>query len=220
MIYDMLFSLNTKLEPKPQMVESYTKSADGLTWRSSSGTASSSSDGQPGPGQGRRRLDQALGQPHPGRRDDDPVHEGDRGHRPRHVRDPARQAVRAGAGGAGHARKTRCSSTARSEAQTPIRTQRSPTAIGSGPFVMVKEEWVPGSKVVYRKNPAYKAAVRRARRVRRGQARQGRSRRVAGDPRRQHRDPGPHQGRGRHHRDPAHRPPAAHAQGRATSRSR
>jgi peptide/nickel transport system substrate-binding protein len=28
-------------------------------------------------------------------------------------------------------------------------------AIGSGPFIMVKEEWVPGSVTVYRKNPDY-----------------------------------------------------------------
>ncbi|MBI3497226.1 MAG: ABC transporter substrate-binding protein [Proteobacteria bacterium] len=28
-------------------------------------------------------------------------------------------------------------------------------AVGSGPFAFVKEEWVPGSKVVYRKNAAY-----------------------------------------------------------------
>ena len=32
MIYDTLFALDSKLMPKPQMVESYTKSADGLTW--------------------------------------------------------------------------------------------------------------------------------------------------------------------------------------------
>jgi peptide/nickel transport system substrate-binding protein len=27
--------------------------------------------------------------------------------------------------------------------------------IGSGPFIFVREEWIPGSKVVYRRNPAY-----------------------------------------------------------------
>src|SRR2546430_16693783 len=32
MIYDTLFSLDSKLVPKPQMVESYAKSADGLNW--------------------------------------------------------------------------------------------------------------------------------------------------------------------------------------------
>jgi peptide/nickel transport system substrate-binding protein len=38
------------------------------------------------------------------------------------------------------------------EALTPSDKQIT-EAIGSGPFVMVKEEWVPGSKVVYKKNP-------------------------------------------------------------------
>ena len=30
-----------------------------------------------------------------------------------------------------------------------------PDSIGSGPYVFVKDEWVPGSKVVYTKNQAY-----------------------------------------------------------------
>ena len=33
MIYDTLFSLDSKLVPKPQMVESYSKSPDGLLWK-------------------------------------------------------------------------------------------------------------------------------------------------------------------------------------------
>ena len=33
MIYDTLFSLDSKLVPKPQMVESYSKSPDGLVWK-------------------------------------------------------------------------------------------------------------------------------------------------------------------------------------------
>jgi peptide/nickel transport system substrate-binding protein len=33
MIYDVLFAPNAKLEYKPQMVDTYSKSADGLVWR-------------------------------------------------------------------------------------------------------------------------------------------------------------------------------------------
>ena len=39
-------------------------------------------------------------------------------------------------------------------AKTPA-TQPVTDATGSGPFIMKKEEWVPGSKIVYVKNPAY-----------------------------------------------------------------
>ncbi len=41
-----------------------------------------------------------------------------------------------------------------SDASTPG-DQQVTEAIGSGPFMMVKEEWVPGSKTVYVKNPDY-----------------------------------------------------------------
>jgi peptide/nickel transport system substrate-binding protein len=39
-------------------------------------------------------------------------------------------------------------------AKTPA-TQNITDPTGSGPFIMKKEEWVPGSKIVYVKNPAY-----------------------------------------------------------------
>jgi peptide/nickel transport system substrate-binding protein len=39
-------------------------------------------------------------------------------------------------------------------AKTPA-TQSITDPVGSGPFIMKKEEWVPGSKIVYVKNPAY-----------------------------------------------------------------
>src|SRR4030095_8025265 len=45
--------------------------------------------------------------------------------------------------------------TRKSEAQLDRNTAM-PTASGSGPFMFVREEWVPGSKVVYKKNPDYK----------------------------------------------------------------
>ena len=38
----------------------------------------------------------------------------------------------------------------------PDPTTQITEAIGSGPFMLVREEWVPGSKVVYKKNPDYK----------------------------------------------------------------
>ncbi len=47
MIYDTLFALDSKLMPKPQMVESYTKSADGLTWTFKLRPGLKFHDGQP-----------------------------------------------------------------------------------------------------------------------------------------------------------------------------
>ena len=47
MIYDTLFSLDSKLMPKPQMVESYTKSADGLNWKFKLRPGLKFHDGQP-----------------------------------------------------------------------------------------------------------------------------------------------------------------------------
>ena len=38
-------------------------------------------------------------------------------------------------------------------AKTPASTQIS-SAVGSGPFILVKEEWRPGSQAVYVRNPA------------------------------------------------------------------
>ena len=40
------------------------------------------------------------------------------------------------------------------EANTDVNTQIA-EVVGSGPFLFVKEEWVPGAKAVYRKNPSY-----------------------------------------------------------------
>ena len=40
------------------------------------------------------------------------------------------------------------------------------TAVGSGPFTFVREEWVPGSKVVYQEESRLQAEVRRTGRIR------------------------------------------------------
>src|SRR5450631_1358727 len=47
MIYDTLFALDSKFAPKPQMVESYSKSPDGLTWKFKLRPGLKFHDGQP-----------------------------------------------------------------------------------------------------------------------------------------------------------------------------
>ena len=47
MIYDTLFSLDSKLMPKPQMVDSYTRSPDGLVWTFKLRPGLKFHDGQP-----------------------------------------------------------------------------------------------------------------------------------------------------------------------------
>ncbi|HSE95464.1 MAG TPA: ABC transporter substrate-binding protein, partial [Methylomirabilota bacterium] len=47
MIYDVLFAPNGKLEYKPQMVDTYSKSADGLVWRFKLREGLKFSDGSP-----------------------------------------------------------------------------------------------------------------------------------------------------------------------------
>ncbi len=161
--------------------------------------------------QGRGRVDPPLLEAHPGRRDDDAVHEGDRRHRPRHVRDPAQQAVRSRAGDAGRSRESavhhargRCAGRPEhgdhdGDRLRPVHLR--PRGMGARQQDRLQEE------------SRLQAEVRSAGRLRRRQARQGRSRRVAGDPGLQHRGAGAHQGRSRHHRDPADRSPAADPQG-------
>src|SRR5215813_5090113 len=47
MVYDQLFGLDSKRTPKPQMVDSYQQSADGLTWKFKLRSGLRFSDGQP-----------------------------------------------------------------------------------------------------------------------------------------------------------------------------
>ena len=69
MIYDVLFAPNAKLEYKPQMVDTYSKSADGLVWTIQAPGRPPVQRREPGPGEGCRGLPQALGRPRPGRQD-------------------------------------------------------------------------------------------------------------------------------------------------------
>ena len=167
MIYDTLFSLDSKLDAE---------AADGRQLHEDRRRPHLEVQAAPRPqvprrpaGDSRRmcRVDPALLEADPGRRDDDAVHEGDRGRPGRHVRDPVSNkpfglVLETLAGPENPLFITR-----EADALTRLRTPRSPTAIGSGPFMFVREEWVPGSKVVYKKNPDYKPRIRPARRFRR-----------------------------------------------------
>ena len=155
MVYDTLFALDEKLNIRPQMVESHEKSADGLTWTF--------------------RLREGLS-----------WHDGAAVTAADVVASLERWGERDGLGQQLMARRAKLEAVdARTVRLTlkeawglvldalakpssnvpfimPERIARTPSAtsitdpVGSGPFVMRKDEWVPGSKVVYVRNPAYK----------------------------------------------------------------
>ncbi len=154
MIYDVLFAATSKLEYKPQMVDTYSKSADGLVWKFKLRDGLKFSDGSAVEAKDAVASIKRYG-------DRIPVG--------KTLMAFTKEVVATGpltfeirlAKAFGpvlevlgtpenplfvHREK---------EALTPSDQQITET-IGSGPFVMVKEEWVPGSKVVYQKNPLYK----------------------------------------------------------------
>lgn len=154
MVYDTLFAQDAKGTPRPQMVEKYTTSKDGLTWtftlrpglKFSDGSAVTSADAVASLQRwsARDSLGRAMG----------------------------------AAGAEWKAVDTRnftltlkesfgmvLEGLAKPSGFPPIimpeRLAKTPTAsplsevLGSGPFVFKRDEWVPGNKVVFLKNPHY-----------------------------------------------------------------
>ena len=156
LIYDTLFALDGKLEPQPQMVESWTVSDDKLTWtfklrdglKWHDGTPVTSADVVPSI---KRFTDKdaqggLLAKVDPG---------DDGGRRP-HLPDRAQGAVRPDAEGARPSRpRCRCSSCPSASPRRRSAQQIADTT-GSGPFIFKKDEWKAGEKVVYVRNPDYK----------------------------------------------------------------
>jgi len=154
MVYDTLFALDSKLVPKPEMVESYTRSPDGLTWsfklrpglKFHDGQAVTSKDVVASILRFNKRIPAGVT-----------------------MQSFAKEIVATGpdtfeirlAKPFGLVLETLAGPenplfiTREADAQLDANTAMT-TAIGSGPFIFVREEWVPGSKVVYRKNPDYK----------------------------------------------------------------
>ena len=148
MIYDTLMALDSKRMPQPQMASGYERSADGLTWRFKLRDGLQFHDGSPVEAKDvvasfkRWSASSAVGEALLAFTEEFC-------HRPPDLRDPAQQAVRAGPGGAGHTPEP----PVHPRRRKPDRSDTAVTeAIGSGPFVR-RGEWVPGSKVVYVKNP-------------------------------------------------------------------
>jgi peptide/nickel transport system substrate-binding protein len=154
LVYDTLFALNSKIEPKPQMVESWTVSPDQKVWSFTLRPGLKFHDGSPV-----RPQDCIASIARWGKRDPagqklmeyvaEMAPEGDRGFVLR-LKEPFAYVLDAFA---------KISSNVlfimrEKEASTDA-FQQVTEVVGSGPFEFVREEWVPGVKAVYRKFAGY-----------------------------------------------------------------
>ena len=152
-IYDVLFAEDAKFGPKPQMVESWSKSADGLTWSFKLRPGLKFHDGSPVTAKDvvpslKRWGVKIIGAQIMFSRISDIVPTGADTFeiKFKEAFGPVLE-VLSNSGNAAFIMREK-------EATTDPNTAVTET-IGSGPFTFVKEEWVPGSKVVYKKNAAY-----------------------------------------------------------------
>jgi len=152
-IYDVLFAEGDKFDPKPQMAESWSKSADGLTWSFKLRPNLKFHDGSPVTAKDvvpslKRWGVKIIGAQIMFSRIADIVATGTDTFeiRFKEAFGPVLE-VLSNSGNAAFIMREK-------EATTDPNTAITET-IGSGPFTFVKEEWVPGSKVVYKKNAAY-----------------------------------------------------------------
>jgi len=154
LIYDTLFALDDKLEPKPQMVDSWTVSDDKLTWTFKLRDGLKWHDGQP--------VTAADVVPSIKRFTDKDVQGGLLARMTKEMTAVDDRTFRIALKEPfGLMLKTLAKSASvplfvmpRRVAELPIGQQLSDTT-GSGPFIFKKDEWKPGEKVVYVRNPAY-----------------------------------------------------------------
>jgi peptide/nickel transport system substrate-binding protein len=153
MVFDTLYSLDLKQNPHPQMVESHTVSPDQLTWtfklrpglKFSDGSAVTTKDvvqslkrwGQRAP-DGRVLFERLASL----EASDDTTFT--------FKLNKAYPMMLQSLGGIATTPFIFRESDAKTDAFTEVKDP-----MGSGPFIFVREEWVPGSKAVYRKNPGY-----------------------------------------------------------------
>ena len=156
MLYDTLFAIDEKLQVKPQMVDNWETSADGLTWTFTLRDGPRIARRHAGDLGGLHRLAEALG----GARFDGPEA---RGFARRNTRSvdartfqivlkqkfgPLLEAIGKPSVVVPFILPKKAAETRRLHPERRL--------IGSGPFIFKKDEWKPGEKLVYVKNPKYK----------------------------------------------------------------
>src|SRR5579883_2639386 len=155
MIYDTLFALDEKLEPQPQMVDSWTVSDDKLTWTFRLRDGLKWTDGTP--------VTSADVVPSIKRFSDKDVQGGLLAQMTKEMTAVDDRTFRIVLKEPfGLMLKTLAKSASvplfvmpKRVAELPISQQLGDTT-GSGPFIFKKDEWKPGEKVVYVRNPDYK----------------------------------------------------------------
>ena len=154
MIYDTLFALDSKMQPKPQMVDKYTTSPDGLKWTFTLRSGLKWHDGTPVTAKDVVASLNRWGK------------HTSRGGYPMFQRTASLVAKDDMTVEWNFKEKFGPVLQMLSDPSLPVFIMREKDAMtdpfqqitettGSGPFMFVKEEWVPGSKVVYKKNPNY-----------------------------------------------------------------
>ncbi len=155
MVYDQLFGRDGAQRPQPQMVERYEVSPDGLVWRFTLRAGLAFHDGAPVGAEDVVASLRRWGARDPHGRQiiqiTDSLAAADAMTVVWRLRRPYGLMLDALSKPAGNMPAIM---PARLAATDPFKAVQDPT--GSGPFIFERAEWVPGSRVIYRRNPAYR----------------------------------------------------------------
>lgn len=156
MVYDTLFAQDANAKPQPQMVEKYTSSKDGLNWSFTLRPGLKFSDGSPV-----TSADAVASLQRWGARDSIGRAMGNAGAQWKAVdarnftltlKEPFGLVLDGLAKPSGFPAVILPERLAKMPATSPL-----PEVLGSGPFVFKRDEWVPGNKAVFVRNPHYVA---------------------------------------------------------------
>ncbi len=155
MIYDTLFAIDAKFQVQPQMVDKYEHQQGQADLHVHAARRTQVPRRHAGALGRLHRVDRALGEA----RRAGPEAGGSRPSRGRpSTTRPSRSSSRSRSRSRSRrwrSRRRTCRSSCPSASPRPTRSPTSPSRSAPGPFKFVKEEWVPGSKVVYVKNTDY-----------------------------------------------------------------